>query len=115
MFCDLAARECGNVEGTPCDDFNPRYVCKYHKWIKDARSILGRKEEQTYRSVTELAVKNPNLAEYITQIEGERTAHPARASSANSSGKLSSSTTRSPSGISTIHGSAPWMRWDRKL
>lgn len=40
LFADLAARACGNVEGTPCDDLNPRYVCKYHRWLRDARAGL---------------------------------------------------------------------------
>jgi hypothetical protein len=32
--------ECGNSEGTPCDDTRPRYTCKGHKWLKKARRLL---------------------------------------------------------------------------
>jgi hypothetical protein len=40
LFAHIADAECGNCEGTPCDDFRPRYVCKYHKWVAEAKAFL---------------------------------------------------------------------------
>jgi hypothetical protein len=40
LFAHLADETCGNVAGTPCDDFKPRYVCKYHKWVARAKAFL---------------------------------------------------------------------------
>jgi hypothetical protein len=39
LFTPLADRKCGNSYGTPCDDNNPSYMCRYHRWIKNARLI----------------------------------------------------------------------------
>jgi len=38
LIADAGGYQCGNVEGTPCDDLRPGYVCKYHRWIKEARA-----------------------------------------------------------------------------
>jgi len=38
---------CGNSEGTPCDDHRPRYVCKYHRWLKKARRAVREYVDQS--------------------------------------------------------------------
>lgn len=40
LFPRVIASSCGNVEGTPCDDMRPSYVCPLHQWLKDAREML---------------------------------------------------------------------------
>ena len=32
---------CGNSDDTPCDDCRPYYVCREHRWLKEARKELS--------------------------------------------------------------------------
>jgi hypothetical protein len=41
LFAEECNYVCGNCEGTPCDDLKPKYVCKFHRWLKAARKATG--------------------------------------------------------------------------
>ncbi len=36
---DMIDSDCGNAEGTPCDDNDPHYLCPGHKWLAEARKV----------------------------------------------------------------------------
>jgi hypothetical protein len=43
LFSRLINTDCGNCEGTPCNDSQPYYVCPGHLWLKEAKKL---EEEQ---------------------------------------------------------------------